>query len=102
MRELHLPHTEVVMALERNGLDVDRAMHDVYQKKINSTSLYDYMWGKLEGGGIRQKQNDRIVQMITEKLYRDDVSSLYCASRHLYYFVVSSTTSYGRIQITCS
>jgi len=74
MKEVQLPHAEVVMALERNDLDVDRAMHDVYQKKINSTSLYDYMWGKLEYGGIRQKQNDRVVQMITEKVHKDDVS----------------------------
>ena len=89
MREVNLPHAEVVMALERNGLNVDRAIHDIYQKKINSTSLYDYMWGKLEGGGIRQKQNDRIVQMITERVHRDDVSSLVLASSYRQLYAVT-------------
>ena len=74
MTEIRLPQSHAVRALENNGLDVNKAIHAVYRDKINSNQLYQYMWGKLEDGGIRQKQNETVEKMITEKLHNDYVS----------------------------
>ena len=76
MSELELPQSAAVMALERNDLDRDKAVHDVYQQKINSNALYAYIWGELEGGGIQKKQNDRVMQMIKENRYSNNVSDI--------------------------
>ena len=74
MREVELPQTAAVIALERNDFDVDQAVCDVYRQKMNSNALYAYIWGELEGGGIRKAQNDRIKQMIKEKQHSHNVS----------------------------
>lgn len=74
MSEVKLPQSKAVIALEKNNLDLEKAIHDVYHEKITNAQLYDYIWGDLEGGGIIKKQNDRIGQMITEKLHGDRVS----------------------------
>ena len=84
MKEIRLPQGDAVRALENNGLDVNKAIHAVYRDKINSNQLYQYMWGELEGGGIKQIQNNRIEEMITQKLHNDYVSNIYCLS---YYFL---------------
>ena len=77
MNAVGLPQSAAVLALERNGLDMDKAIHDVYREKMNSNALYAYIWGELEDGGIRRKQNDRVKQMIKENKYSDDVSGRY-------------------------
>ena len=69
-----LPQSAAVLALERNDLDMDKAVRDVYRQKMNSYALYGYIWGELEGGGIRKKQNDRVTQMIKEDKYSNNVS----------------------------
>jgi len=74
MNEADMPQSAAVMALERNGLDVDKAVRDIYLQKMNSNALYGYIWGELHGGGIRKNQNDRVNQMIKEKKYEDNVS----------------------------
>lgn len=74
MREVQLPQSAAVLALERNGLDMDKAIRDVYREKMNSNALYAYIWGELEGGGIRHIQNDRVKQMIKENRYPNAVS----------------------------
>ena len=74
MSEVELPQSAAIIALERNDLDRDKAVRDVYRQKMNSNALYSYIWGELEGGGIRKKQNDRVMQMIKEKKYSNDVS----------------------------
>ena len=76
MREVQLPQSAAVLALERNGLDMDKAIRDIYREKMNSNALYAHIWGELEGGGIRQKQNDRVKQMIKEN-YPKNVSISY-------------------------
>lgn len=76
MKEVELPQSAVVLALERNGLNMDKAVRDVFRQKMNSNGLYAYIWGELEGGGIRQKQNERVKQMIKEEdKYPDSVSN---------------------------
>lgn len=75
MKEIRLPQTEAVKALENNGLNVNKAIHAVYRDKINNNQLYEHMWGKLEDGGIRQKQNERIEEMIKKKVHNNNVSS---------------------------
>ena len=74
MREVELPQTAAVIALERNHFDVDQAVCVVYRQKMNCNALYAYIWGELEGGGIRKAQNDRIKQMIKEKQHSHNVS----------------------------
>ena len=76
MTQITLPQSDAVRALENNSLDVDKAIHAVYRDKINSNQLYQYMWGKLEGGGVIQMQNKRVEEMITQKLYNDYVSDI--------------------------
>ena len=76
MREVGLPQAEAVRALENNGLNVNKAIHAIYRDKINNNALYEHMWGKLEGGGIRQKENERVEKMITEGVYKDYVSDV--------------------------
>jgi len=76
MGELRLPQSQAVFALERNDLDVEKAIHAVYHEKINSAQLYDYIWGRLQDGGIRKAQNERVGQMITGKTHNDPVSDL--------------------------
>ena len=76
MTEITLPQGNAVRALEDNGLDVNKAIHAVYRDKINSNQLYQYMWGKLEGGGVRQIQNKKVEEMITQKLHSDYVSDV--------------------------
>ena len=103
MKEIGLPQSDAVRALERNGLDVNKAVHAVYRDKINNNQLYEYMWGKLEGGGIRQMQNERVEEMITKKVHNDDVSVLvyvflYCLSQS-YFGLVSTAITDGRIQV---
>ena len=80
MREVQLPQSAAVLALERNGLDMDKAVRDVYREKMNSNALYAYIWGELEGGGIRQFQNDRVKQMIKENKYPNTVSIIILAN----------------------
>ena len=58
MSEVGLPQSAAVLALERNDLDMDKAIHDVYRQKMNSNGLYAYIWGEPEDGGIQKKQND--------------------------------------------
>ena len=77
MSEVGLPQSAAVLALERNDLDMDKAIRDVYRQKMISNALYAYIWGELEDGGIRKKQNDRVKQMITEKKYKRNVSTSY-------------------------
>ena len=74
MNAVGLPQSAAVLALERNGLDMDKAIHDVYQQKMNANALYTYIWSELEGVNIRKQQNDRIKQMITERKYSHNVS----------------------------
>ena len=76
MSEVGLPQIAAVIALERNDLDMDKAVRDVYQQKMNSNALYAYIWGELEGGGIRKGQNDRVKQMIKENKYSNNVSDI--------------------------
>ena len=77
MSEVGLPQSAAVIALERNDLDMDKAVRDVYRQKINSNALYAYIWGELEGGGIRKTQNDRVKQMIKAENYQNNVSAIY-------------------------
>ena len=77
MSEVELPQSAAIIALERNDLDRDKAVRDVYRQKMNSNALYSYIWGELEGGGIRKKQNDRVMQMIKEEKYSDNVSFMW-------------------------
>ena len=77
MSEVKLPQTAAVMALERNDLDMDKAVRDVYRQKMNSNALYGYIWGELEGGGIRKTQNDRVKQMIKAENYQKNVSGIF-------------------------
>ena len=74
MRIVSLPQSAAILALERNGLNMDKAIRDVYREKMNSNALYAHIWGELEGGGIRQKQNDRVKMMINENKYTNQVS----------------------------
>ena len=74
MSEVRLPQSKAVLALENNDLNVEKAMQDVYHEKITNAQLYDYIWGELEGGGIRKTQNDKVGKMITEKQHGDNVS----------------------------
>ncbi|XP_065915142.1 uncharacterized protein [Dysidea avara] len=67
-----LPESKAVLALENNDLNVEKAMHDIYHEKITNAQMYDYIWGVLEGGGVRKVQNDKVGKMITEKQHRDD------------------------------
>ena len=76
MIEIRLPQSDAVRALENNGLDVNKAIHAVYRDKINSNQLYQYMWGKLEDGDIRQKQNETVEKMITQQVHNDYVSDI--------------------------
>ena len=76
MSEVELPQSAAVIALERNDLDMDKAVRDVYRQKMISNALYGYIWGDLEGGGIQKKQNDRVMQMIKENKYSDSVSDI--------------------------
>ena len=73
MTAVGLPQSAAVLALERNGLNMDKAICDAYQQKMISNGLYAYIWNELEDGGI-QRQNDRIKQMIRENKYSDNVS----------------------------
>ena len=77
MAELKLPQSQAVFALEKNGLDVEKAIHAVYYEKIHTAQLYDYIWGDLEGGGIRQVQNEKVGQMIKQEQRRDHVRFLF-------------------------
>ena len=74
MSEVKLPQSKAVLALENNDLDLEKAMCDIYHEKITNAQLYDYIWGELEGGGIRKTQNDKVGKMITEKKHGDSVS----------------------------
>ena len=79
MREVQLPQSAALLALERNGLDMDKALHDVYQEKMNNNALYTYIWGELENRGyVRDvrpfQKNKRVEQMIKENRYSNDVS----------------------------
>ena len=77
MSEVGLPQSAAVIALDRNDLDIDKAIRDVYRQKMISNALYSYIWGELEGGGIQKKQNDRVMQMIKENKYSDSVSDIF-------------------------
>ena len=83
MSEVELPQSAAVMALERNDLDMDKAVRDVYRQKMNSNALYGYIWGELEGGGIRKKQHDRVMQMIKENKYSNNVSIVLYVIKYL-------------------
>ena len=74
MTAVGLPQSAAVLALERNGLNVDKAIHDVYREKMNTHALHAHIWSELEGGGIRKKQNDRVEEMIKERKYTYNVS----------------------------
>ena len=74
MAELKLPQSQALFALERNSLDVEKAIHAVYHEKIHTAQLYDYIWGDLEGGGIRQVQNEKVGEMIKQKQHEENVS----------------------------
>ena len=77
MSEVGLPQSAAVLALERNNLDIDKAVRDVYRQKMNGNALYAYIWGELEGGGIRKAQNDRVKQMIKAENYQTKVSAIF-------------------------
>ena len=70
MREVQLPRSAAVLALEKNGLNVDKAIRAIYWEKINN-GLYAYIWGE---SGVQQFQNDRVKQMIKENQYTNTVS----------------------------
>ena len=94
MSEIRLPQSDAVRALENNGLDLNKAIHAVYRDKINSNQLYQYMWGKLEGGGVRQIQNKRVEEMITQKDHKDNVSDILWFFLLLFFFFISIYTDY--------
>ena len=77
MSEVRLPQAAAVLALERNDLDMDKALCDVYRQKINSNALYAYIWGELEDGSIQKTRNDRVTQMIKAGSYQNNVSTIF-------------------------
>ena len=89
-----MTQSHAVRALENNGLDLNKAIHAVYRDKINSNQLYQYMWGKLEGGGVRQMQNKRIEEMITQKNHNDNVSDILWFFLLLVFFFISIYKDY--------
>ena len=94
MTEIRLSQSDAVRALENNGLDLNKAIHAVYRDKINSNQLYQYMWGKLEGGSVRQMQNKRVEEMITQKNHNDNVSDILWFFLLLVFFFISIYKDY--------